>query len=179
MTISLCHGAHGVRCFLNRGHNPILSATAAHVSLEFAFDFGLRRRWIPTEKSNALHDHARCAVTALHGIAIDECLLERMEAFAIRQAFDCRDLFTSDGSNRRKARAVRYPVDQDRTSTTLALAAPVLGTRQIEVVPKHPEQRSLRIGLDARAHTVHNEIHGFILDPGKAVWENAANNGLT
>jgi hypothetical protein len=60
---------------------------------------------------------------------------------------------------------MRYSVNQHGASTALALAAPVLGARQIELVPKHPKQWPLGIRIDTGAHTVYQEIHGFILDP--------------
>ncbi len=64
-----------------------------------------------------------------------------------------------------------HSVDQHGTGAALALAAAVLGTRQVKFVPEHPKEWPLRIRFDPGAHTVHHKIHGFILDPGKAVWE--------
>jgi hypothetical protein len=96
MTVSFGYSTYGVGRFLNRSYYPVLSAAAADIAFEFASDFGLGRRRISPEKADALHDHAWRAVAALHGIAIYKGLLQWVEAFTIRQAFDRGDLFPRD-----------------------------------------------------------------------------------
>src|SRR5690349_13740724 len=75
ITISLRHGAHCVRCFLDGRYNSVLSTAAADISFQLTSDLRFGRRWISSEKPHALHDHARCAVSALHRVAVHKGLL--------------------------------------------------------------------------------------------------------
>ena len=135
MTISLCHGANGVRRLLNRRYDPVLRAAAADVAFQFASNLGFGWRGIPPKQSGALHDHARGAITALHGLAVHKRLLQRMQTLSIRQTFNRRDLFAADRTHRSQAGSMRHSVDQNSASAALAFAASVFRARQVELVP--------------------------------------------
>jgi len=103
MTVSVGYSTYGVRRFLHGIHNPVLGTAAADIAFEFAADFGFGRRRVSPEKADALHDHAWRAVAALHGIAIYKRLLQWMEAFTVRQAFNGGYLFPRHGTYRCQA----------------------------------------------------------------------------
>lgn len=164
-TISLRHRTHATRGFVHGCHNPVLGAAAADVAFEFAPDLCFRGRWFSPEEGCTLHDHSRRTVAALHGVAIDECLLKRVQPFSIRQTFDRGDLLPGYRTHGSETGPVCHTVNQDRACATLALTAAIFCACQVEFVPKHPQQGPLRIRVDAGAHAIHQEVHGFILDP--------------
>jgi hypothetical protein len=52
-----------------------------------------------------------------------------MQAVALGEAFDGRDLFLTHGAYQRDARSTGTSIDQHRTGAALAFAAAVLGSR--------------------------------------------------
>src|SRR5882672_2961685 len=88
----------------------------------------LRLRWIGVcaQKRNGGHDHSRRAISTLHRGPVEERLLHGMQMVSSCQPFNRCDLFLADCSYLSNARPARGSIDQNRTSTTLALAASIL-----------------------------------------------------
>jgi hypothetical protein len=88
----------------------------------------------------------------LHGALIKECLLNGMQAVALREAFNSSDLLLGDIPDSRNARSARLAIDQDGTGTALAFATAIFASCQIEMVAQDEEQDGVGIhvgGIDA------------------------------
>jgi hypothetical protein len=164
MTPLLSFSRDSTRSHLNRGNNLVVGSTAADIALKRLLDFWLGRRGIFSKQGHAGQDHSRGAVTALHGIALNEGFLYRMQTIAVGDAFNGCDLLachTGDGGD---ARAVWNAIDQNRAGSALALTASVLGAGEIQLIPQNEEQWPFRINGHAYAFAIHNQVHRAILD---------------
>jgi hypothetical protein len=88
----------------------------------------------------------------LHGTLIQECLLHRVQAVALGEAFNGSDLLLGDIADTRDTGSARLAIDQDGTGAALAFAAAVLASCQIEMVAQYEEQAGFGIhvgGIDA------------------------------
>jgi hypothetical protein len=88
----------------------------------------------------------------LHGALIQECLLYRMQAVALGEAFNGGDLPLSRIADSRNTGSAGLAIDQDGASAALAFAAAVLASCQIEMVAQYEEQAGFGIhvgGIDA------------------------------
>jgi hypothetical protein len=82
----------------------------------------------------------------LHGALIKECLLNGMQAVALREAFNSSDLLLGgDIPDSRNAGSARLAIDQDGTGTALAFAAAIFASCQIEMVAQDDEQDGVGI----------------------------------
>ena len=79
-----------------------------------------------------------------------------MQLAVLLQTFDRRDLLAGDDRDRRDARTHRLTVDVNRAGPTQAGTAAELGSREVQMIPEHPEEWCVgrRIGLEMVA------IHG-------------------
>jgi hypothetical protein len=75
----------------------------------------------------------------LHGALVQECLLDRVQAVALGEAFNGSNLLLGNIADARDAGSARLAIDQDRTSAALAFAAAVLASGQIEMVAQDEE----------------------------------------
>ena len=115
-------------------HNPIVCATPADITFERRPDLLVGRGRIFAQQGDARQNHPRRAIAALHGIAINKALLNRMEAAAIRQAFDRGDLMPFGFPAGKLAGVPRRTVQEHRAGAALTLAATILRTGQIQLV---------------------------------------------
>jgi hypothetical protein len=75
----------------------------------------------------------------LHGAFIQECLLHRMQAVALGEAFNGGDLSLGYIADSRNTGPARLAINQDGTSAALAFAAAILASCQIEMVAQNEE----------------------------------------
>ena len=116
-----------------------------HVAADARVDLRIRGARDRAQQRNGAHHLCRLAVPAsrdveraprpLHGL--------RLRAF---QAFDRGHRLAFDFRNWRDARALRLDIDVHRARAALRDAASILGSRQLELIAKHPQER--RIGID-------------------------------
>src|SRR5579859_1037731 len=88
---------------LNCSNDSRIRSAAADVTFERAADFELRRLWRLPQESDARQNHSGRAVAALHGVSIDERLLDRVQLTVLRQALDGGDLLASYSRRARHA----------------------------------------------------------------------------
>jgi hypothetical protein len=124
-------GSHGLRRLPDGSDDAVISAAAADVAFEPLLYFRFRGRSILSKKRYALKDHTGSAIPALHGIAVKERLLNRVETLAVGQTFDGRDLLTGNGAGGGQAGPMGNAIDKDRTGAALAFAAAVFSASQI------------------------------------------------
>src|ERR1700751_1318035 len=85
-------GSAQLRSYGNCLDDLCISRTSTEVSgKEFANLVECRIR-LPAEQVITRQDHSRCADSALRPAAIDECLLQDVQAWALGEAFDRDDL---------------------------------------------------------------------------------------
>src|SRR5215470_10853135 len=120
-----------------------------------ATDVGHRRidvaigglRVLPQQR-NCGHDLARLTISALRDFMIDPSLLHRVHPPARREAFDRHHSLTRDSGDRERTGAHRLTVHVYRARAALRDAAAVLGSLQVQHVPKRPQQRHLGLDID-------------------------------
>ena len=100
------------------------------------------------QKRGGGHDHAGCAVGALHGGFVEESLLQGMQVVANGEAFDRSDLVIPDEADLRAARTLGDSIDEDGAGAALAFAAAVLGAGEVELVAQDGEQGPLRFSIN-------------------------------
>src|SRR5207302_6995388 len=96
------------------------------------------------------------AIAALRYIFGNPSALQRMTQ-VWRQPLDGCHLLAGGTRHERHAGPHRLTIEVDGTSTTLRHATTVLRSRQTEVIPQDPEQRSRGIDIDVYALSVHAE----------------------
>ena len=114
--------------------DPVVRSAAADVSLQRFFDGGGCGRWVFSKERNAGEDHAGRAVAALHGVAIDEALLDRVKVRALGEAFNGGDFLATGGAELDLAGARGSAVKQDGAGPALPFSAAVFCSCQLEVV---------------------------------------------
>lgn len=154
-----------MRSHLNRGNNFVVSSAATDVALERLLDLGLRRQGILPKQRHTGQDHSRRAITALHGIALNERFLHRVEAVPVGEALNRGDPLPCHAARRSDARAVRDALDENRAGSALPLATAVFGAGKVHLIPQNEKQGPLRINRHVQALAIHNQIHTVILDP--------------
>src|ERR1700756_4522922 len=75
---------------------------------------------------------ARCAISALHCIAMHEGGLHRVESVIAHQAFDSGDFVTGVHHRKREATVDALPIDDHRAGPALALIASLFGAGECE-----------------------------------------------
>ena len=96
-----------------------MRAAAAQVAGESFFDLRVRRFWVFIEQGFAGHDHTVDAVAALHGLLVDESLLDLVHLLGIAQAFERDDGFILRCAHGSDTGANRVAVHDHRASAAL------------------------------------------------------------
>ena len=105
------------------------------VRLRVAIQIRLRRQ-----------DDAAEAEATLHGLLVDERLLNRMGLLEAAESLERRRFCPArNGGDRRDARANGLPFDEDRAAAALPESAPELRTVQLQIVAEHVQQRRRRV----------------------------------
>src|SRR5262245_13008008 len=86
------------------------------------------------EETHRRQDLPRRAKAALKRIALEECLLDRVEATILRQAFDGEDLPAAACRRERQARQHPLSIENHRARAAGALVTPLLGAWQLESI---------------------------------------------
>src|SRR5262249_48138496 len=110
------------------------------------------------EQRGAGHDHAGCAVAALHRPDLQKGFLQRVELAVSLQALDGGDLLARASLNAGDAGPGGLAVDEHRAGAAAALAAAVLAPGQVQVVPQDAEQAPPGVGLDAPPRPVYLQL---------------------
>src|SRR4029434_4356000 len=158
----------GRSCFapggaLDRAHDAHVRAAAEQIRGERLLDLAIARMRILIEQCLCLHDHAVDAVAALHGLLINEGLLQPVRMLGAAQALERRDLRVTDTADRIKARAYCLAVDMNRARAALREAASEARAAQSKLVTQRIEEWHLRIvdrDLRSFAVDVQFEFHG-------------------
>jgi len=87
---------------LDRADDPQMGAAATEIVGQGVLDVVVDGRiGILSQKRRGLHDHPIDAITALHGLFVDESLLQRVRLLGRVEAFEGDDLARSDTGERR------------------------------------------------------------------------------
>jgi hypothetical protein len=81
-----------------------------------------------------------------------------MESAVLLESFDGRDSFTPDIGGACLTGTNRLAVNQDSAGSALALAASVLGSCELEVVPKDAQQGPFRVDVDGMRYSVDQQL---------------------
>ena len=90
-------------------------AAAAIVVVHEPHDVGAAGLRVLPQEANAAKNHSRRAKAALQGVALSECLLQRMQFAVLGQSFDGNHLFALDPFDRDLARLDRLSVQEHGT----------------------------------------------------------------
>ena len=157
--------------FLSHLHgrdNSWIGPAAANVALQGASDLGFA--WVRSllQQAYAGQDHSGRAVAALHGVGLDEGLLQRMEAAVLRQTFDGGDLFSFDFRDGCNAGAHGRAIDEHGAGSAMAFATAILAAGEFQLVAEDPEQEAVGVQLEPVMRLIDDEFHALILRPAMA-----------
>src|SRR5262245_16150638 len=108
--------------------DPRIGAATTNVAVQGFDDFSISWARIVFQKSSRRHDHSGSAVAALHGVFLNESLLQIMQFAILSKAFDCSDLLLLDRRDLRYAAAGCNTAQHDSTGAALTFAAAIFGT---------------------------------------------------
>src|SRR5690348_4463057 len=106
------------------------------------------------------HDHAVDAVAALHGLFVDECLLQRFGLVYRAESSERGDRPPSGGGDRQYARTHGRAVEMDGAGTALRKAATEFGPVQSQLVTQHVQKHRVGFGLHRMLLAVYLEVDG-------------------
>jgi hypothetical protein len=121
-------------CALYGRDDPRVGPTATDIAFHGSEDFTLGRLAILEQQASTRHDHSRNAVAALHRARLQKGLLQRMKPPILLQPLDCSDAFAGHVGSASLAGSCRLPIDQNSAGSAFALAAPILGSREFEII---------------------------------------------
>src|SRR5690348_12830412 len=105
---------------LDSGHNSRVGSTTANVAFHGAPDLGFGGMGRLAQQARTGHDHARRAIAALHGVGLNERLLQGTELTYRHQALDGGDLFSCNFRRWSDARSGWCAVDKNGAGPALA-----------------------------------------------------------
>src|SRR3954454_18551418 len=110
----------------------VVSSAAAEVATYGSLDIVRRGVGVVFHEGGAAHDHAWGAEAALHGVVVDEGLLDGVEHAVLREAFDGGDLFAPDVVSNRHATGGDFAIDPDRAGRAGSAVAADFGAGEAE-----------------------------------------------
>jgi hypothetical protein len=114
-----------------------MGTAAADVALQGQRNFGWRGIGILLQKSDAAHDHAGGAVSALEGFGVKKSLLDGVKAARLFEALDGGNRLAGNRRDGKDAGATRRTIEQNRTGAALAFAAAVFGAGQAQSLAEY------------------------------------------
>ena len=103
-------------------------------------DLVLVRVRIPLQESLPRNEKSRCANAALESGMLEEFLLQGVQPLRCRQTLHGGDLLTFDLGSQDEAGIDENAVNYNRTSTAVAVVAPLFGPRKPQFFPKDFQQ---------------------------------------
>src|SRR5712672_3307478 len=111
-----------------------MCATSTQVVGQCLLDLLVGGLFIGSYQCRRLHDHPVDAITTLHGLFVDERLLQRMGFVGCTETLERHDVSASDAGDRKYARAYGSTVEMHGAGSALAEPAPEPGPVQAKVV---------------------------------------------
>src|ERR1051326_2035965 len=128
---------------MNRSANALIRSATTKIAVHCSVDVGVSRLRLFHQQRGSGHDLSRLTVAALRDVLSRPRLLQRMSSVG-RESFDRDDLLRLHRVERRRARANRFAVGENRARAAQSHAAAELRAGERELVAKNPEQR--RVG---------------------------------
>ena len=100
---------------------------------------------------------SRLAVAALGHIKVFPCHLHGVARIG-RESLNGGDVFALSGRVGIRARPHRCAIHQDRASTALGHAAPILGAREPQLIPDHPQKGHVRFNVQGVFFAIDEEV---------------------
>ena len=156
-----CAGPAGARTHaLNGSDDPRVGAAPAEVRLQPRTDGRVVRVAIAGQQPDGGDDHARRAVPTLHRVRLDERLLHGVQVARLGDPFHRRHGAAGHCWELEHARVSGVAIHEHGACAAGALAAPVLRTRQAEILAQHGQQAALRITVEFVVDTVDHDPDG-------------------
>jgi hypothetical protein len=140
---------------LHRLDDVQVSGAAAQIAGERIAYLGVRRRAVRPQEAFRSHDHARRAISALHGALVDESLLQVVEPAVRLQPLDRRDLPALRLKGEDEARNDGLSVEEDGASAALAFATSFLESGEPESLSENFGQSLGRPDIPAPSASVY------------------------
>src|SRR3569833_3042440 len=129
---------------LDCGLNPVVTGAPTDVTGHCRVDLLQGRARGVGQQCGRGHDLSCLAVTTLHDIDFEPCILQSGTDRRLTNVLDGGDLGTVQAPHRGLAGTPGVPVHVNGTSSTQTRAAAELGSNQAELIPQHPQQWHLR-----------------------------------
>jgi hypothetical protein len=94
----------------------------------------------------------------LHRALIEECLLYGMQAVALGETFYRRNFLLANVTHVGNAGSPRLAIDQDGAGATLAFAASIFTSGQIQMISQHHQKTSICIRIDGVGMSINIEL---------------------
>ena len=120
-----------------------MRSAAAEVVCQCLSDIIVGRMRRLLKKARRLHDHAVDAVPALHGLLIDERLLQRMQTIRRTQPLQRNNMPSTDAGQRCHAGADGAAINVHGTCAALSEPTTEARSAQPQIVSQHIEQRGI------------------------------------
>jgi hypothetical protein len=135
-----------------------VAGTATEVALQRCADIFIAGIRLLSQKSDEGHDHSWRAEAALKGTMLNQLPLQRMQVIWSAQAFDGLDIAPMHPPQRRQAGADRLIVDDDSAGAAFPIAAPDLGSAQVQALPQEVCERRGWIAFGLESPTVYMKL---------------------
>lgn len=110
----------------------------------------------------SIHQHARCAESALNGAVFEEGVLQGMEFVSLRQTFDGHHVLAVYIPDGQAAGANGLFIDDDRAGAAKAHAASKFGSSKSQIRAQNPEERPVTFDIYAGRLSVKGKFDVFI-----------------
>src|SRR5580698_7733189 len=131
---------------MNRFADPEVGPAPADVSRHCIVNLSIAWRGVLGEQSGSRHNLPRLAISALRNLLRDPGLLHGMQT-TLPEPLNRHNLLAGGTRNVGKARAHSLSVEMNCAGAAHANSAAVLGSCELQQVPKNPQQRHLAVSF--------------------------------
>ncbi|MBA7613157.1 hypothetical protein ES703_20402 [subsurface metagenome] len=139
-----------------------ISVAPTQVDIHLCGNLFICRVRVLFKQRHCRQNHSGCAIPALHRPFCKEGFLNRMQGIARGQSFDSSDSLLISLSHGDKTRQDTFAIHQDAAGTAAALAAAVLGTGQMQLLPQDIKKRPFRVGGDGPFYSINSQANRHI-----------------
>ncbi len=137
-----------------------IAAAPTKIAIERLDDLVTRWVRVGAKQGYGSQNHPGHAVATLHGVFVDEGLLDGVQRFAVGQAFNRLNLAPMGGGNGRQTGGNKLTIEQHSARAALTFTAAVFRPGKMEIFAEHFEQATAIVCGDALEDAIDLELNG-------------------